>query len=153
MKHVFSFNGKAITVQQPWASAIAFAGKDVENRTRQTHYRGPIAIHAAGTIRMHQLDLPVKSIRGGDKFPISGLIAKGRRKYGLETEDIPLTSHVIAIGMRVDCVQNSRSPWSQREAWHLVIEGIVPIQPVPMDGALGLWQCGFYYEPLKRRRR
>jgi hypothetical protein len=37
---------KTITVQQPWAAAIARYGKDVENRTWFTRYRGLIAIHA-----------------------------------------------------------------------------------------------------------
>ena len=37
---------KAITVRQPWAWAIIFAGKDIENRSWYTRYRGPVAIHA-----------------------------------------------------------------------------------------------------------
>ena len=31
---------RALTVRQPWAHAIAFWGKDVENRTWATHYQG-----------------------------------------------------------------------------------------------------------------
>lgn len=38
---------KAISVRQPWADAIMFHGKDVENRTRLTKHRGLIAIHAS----------------------------------------------------------------------------------------------------------
>lgn len=37
---------KAITVQNPPAHAIAFLGKSVENRSRPTHHRGLLAIHA-----------------------------------------------------------------------------------------------------------
>lgn len=37
------FRGKAITMIQPWASAIAFAGKDIENRSWYSHYRGALA--------------------------------------------------------------------------------------------------------------
>lgn len=39
---------RALTVQQPWAWAIVYGGKDVENRTRNIAgaYRGPLAIHA-----------------------------------------------------------------------------------------------------------
>jgi hypothetical protein len=36
---------KALSVRQPWALAICH-GKDTENRTRPTHHRGPIPIHA-----------------------------------------------------------------------------------------------------------
>ena len=37
---------RAITVKQPWAWAIAAGFKDVENRTTNWSYRGPLAIHA-----------------------------------------------------------------------------------------------------------
>lgn len=37
---------KAVSVRQPWAWAIIHAGKDVENRSRITLHRGPVAIHA-----------------------------------------------------------------------------------------------------------
>lgn len=37
---------RCLTVRQPWAAAIAHHGKDVENRTWTTNYRGPIAILA-----------------------------------------------------------------------------------------------------------
>jgi hypothetical protein len=36
-----------LTVQQPYASAIMVGGKDIENRTRTTSYRGPILIHTS----------------------------------------------------------------------------------------------------------
>ena len=42
---------KALSVRQPWAWAIMHAGKDVENRTRITRYRGPVAIHATRCTR------------------------------------------------------------------------------------------------------
>ena len=38
---------KALTIRQPWAWAVVYAGKDVENRRWQTSYRGPLLIHAA----------------------------------------------------------------------------------------------------------
>lgn len=37
---------KALTIQQPWAWATIYGGKDVENRRRRTAYRGPLLIHA-----------------------------------------------------------------------------------------------------------
>jgi hypothetical protein len=38
---------KAISLWQPYASAIALGLKGIETRPRRTHYRGPLAIHAA----------------------------------------------------------------------------------------------------------
>ncbi|MDH4230325.1 MAG: ASCH domain-containing protein [Nitrospirota bacterium] len=41
---------KAISVQQPWAWAIAQGHKPVENRRWRTHHRGRLAIHAPHTV-------------------------------------------------------------------------------------------------------
>lgn len=43
---------RAITVRQPWATAIVRMGKDVENRSRNIagDYRGPVAIHAGSAL-------------------------------------------------------------------------------------------------------
>jgi hypothetical protein len=38
---------KAISLWQPWASAIAIGSKRIETRGWATSYRGPLAIHAA----------------------------------------------------------------------------------------------------------
>lgn len=37
----------AISVRQPWAWFIIYLGKDVENRTWRTLFRGPVWIHAS----------------------------------------------------------------------------------------------------------
>lgn len=41
---------KALTIQQPWASAIMAGVKRVENRTWATKHRGSLVIHAGRTI-------------------------------------------------------------------------------------------------------
>ena len=38
---------KTITLTQPWASLVAIGVKQIETRSWQTSYRGPLAIHAA----------------------------------------------------------------------------------------------------------
>jgi hypothetical protein len=38
---------KALSIHQPWAWAILHAGKNVENRSWPTRYRGPLLIHAS----------------------------------------------------------------------------------------------------------
>ena len=40
---------RALTVKPPWAWAIIHGGKDIENRSWRTHFRGRIAIHASKT--------------------------------------------------------------------------------------------------------
>lgn len=45
---------KAISLHQPWATAIAFGFKTIETRSWATKYRGPIAIHAALCWKLYQ---------------------------------------------------------------------------------------------------
>lgn len=44
LRHPRTF--KALTIRQPWASLIIEAGKDIENRSRRTHVRGWVLVHA-----------------------------------------------------------------------------------------------------------
>ena len=37
---------RALTVRQPWCSAMVIGDKRVENRSRRTRYRGMVALHA-----------------------------------------------------------------------------------------------------------
>lgn len=152
-RHVYTFKGKGLTFIQPWATAVAFAGKDVENRSWRTHYRGPLAIHAGGSSPDDVLDELLRAERGGPRRPLSHWIRRGRRRCELPTdaEAVP-RSHVVAIAMLVDCVERSASPWFGGPfGW--VLGGVVPVEPVPMTGGLSLWDCEFDYTPLARRRR
>ena len=56
---------KAITIKQPWAWAIIFAGKDIENRTWHTHDRGPLLIHAGAAYQANA------GLRGESIHPIA----------------------------------------------------------------------------------
>lgn len=40
---------KCLSIRQPWAWAILYAGKDIENRTWFTYHRGPFLLHASKT--------------------------------------------------------------------------------------------------------
>lgn len=48
---------RALSVRQPWAWAILHAGKDVENRSWATGYRGELLIHAGKTIEDDAVDI------------------------------------------------------------------------------------------------
>ena len=48
---------KIISVRQPWAWLL-FHGKDIENRTWRTSYRGPLLIHASQA--MEEDDFPMQ---------------------------------------------------------------------------------------------
>lgn len=139
--------GKAITIREPWASAIAYAGKNIENRDWRTHYRGPIAIHAGADVDFDELDVPCRQIRGGPKKPLAQWIRQGINKHWTGKDELVTPSNFVAIAMIVDCVERSSSPWFEGE-WGWVLEGIVPIEPVPWKGALSFWDCEFKYKPV-----
>ena len=149
-KALYRFQGKGLSIAQPWASAVAFAEKDIENRSWRSHYRGPLAIHASGTVFKDYFGYRCRTVRGGEKRPVIDWINRGRRRFGLEPEgpDNIISSHIIAIAMFVDAVEKSSSPWFGGE-WGWVLQGVVPIEPIPWTGALGLWDCKFKYRPLQ----
>lgn len=60
---------KALTLWQPWASAVALGLKTIETRSWSTAYRGPLAIHAAKRWRPDQVKFYSQAC-ADDRFPI-----------------------------------------------------------------------------------
>jgi hypothetical protein len=149
----YRFIGKAISIVEPWASAVVFAGKDIENRPKRLRYRGPIALHASQRWWPEDLDRKIGIPGQGSRVRLEELILSGRRRYGLPPFDAAETrGHVIGLGMLVGCLERSRSPWfGGKYGWQLA--GVVPIEPVPFKGKLNLWPCRFDYRPLVPQSR
>lgn len=76
---------KALSIRQPWAWCIIYAGKDIENRTWATQYRGPVLIHAAKTWnRQSEWDAEyIQETFGLDvisrPFDLGGIVGDSRR--------------------------------------------------------------------------
>lgn len=64
---------KAITLHQPWATAIARGYKRFETRSWGTQYRGPIAIHAGKQTDFDELDY----LRELPHIPDMGVVENG----------------------------------------------------------------------------
>lgn len=105
---------RIITVRQPWATAIIRAGKDVENRSWPTSYRGRLWIHA-GRIRD-----PVE-IEGLDDEQLS-------RDAG----------HVLGHVTLIDVIRDSPSAWARPGQWHWILSDARPVRAFPRRGAIGL---------------
>lgn len=85
----------ALSVRQPWAWLIVSGLKDIENRPRRTHHRGPLLIHAG------------LSLESYTEENIEWLA----KKYGVH---IPLeldTGGIVGVVDVVDCVETHRSKW------------------------------------------
>jgi hypothetical protein len=111
--------GKALSVRQPWAWAIIEGGKDVENRKRRTHYRGPLLIHAG-------LQDDLKGWQFLDEMEI------------LLPVDPP-SGGIVGVVDLVDCVEGYDSVWAQEGCWHWLLANPRPLRFVPYKGTLGLF--------------
>ena len=123
-------NYYTLTVKQPWAWAIIYAGKDVENRTwiPKGDYRGPIIIHA------------------GKAFDYKGYNwMKGNK--GILKAELPKPQHFKLGGIigEVDFRKAVRSmkfsPW-MFGPWGWVLENPMPLPFYRMPGKLGLYDVG-----------
>lgn len=125
----------AISVRQPWAWAIVFGGKDVENRVKRAitiggmdrHSR--IAVHASTGMTRDEYDEARDFMAGiGVTCPHPSELVRGG---------------IIGSVSIVGTVKESTSPWFFGP-WALELADAVPCEPIPSVGQLGAfrWQGG-----------
>ena len=127
---------KALTVRNPWAECIAQGVKLVENRTRRTKHRGPLAIHAGAAWA---------AIGGLDDRVEKALAGRWRFTYGA----------VIATVNVIDChpaADGCCAPWGDHlpdvQVFHWVLADVQRLDnPVPAKGRLGLWDIDLQETP------
>jgi hypothetical protein len=119
---------RALSIRQPWAWAILNAGKDIENRPRRFHHRGPICIHASlNNSAGHHLvsSLEIKRAAGSPiEVPYRASLTHGG---------------IIGTAEIVDCIEASDSPWFFGP-YGLVLRNVQPVPFIPVKGALGLFR-------------
>lgn len=126
---------KALSIRQPWAWAILYAGKDIENRDWQPRnpglrFRGRVLIHAG-----KQIDADAAA---------SDMIISHALASGVAPEDIPADGQMLPRGgivgsvEIVDVVTTSPSPWFTGH-YGLVLREPRPLPFVPLKGALGFF--------------
>lgn len=131
---------KALTLQQPWATLVAMGAKRIETRSWRTRYRGPLAIHAAAGLppaaRAACLHPPLEAaLRAADVWP---------------PESLPRGA-VLAVTCLLACARigpDTIPPEPERSfgdyapgRWAWLLEDVHALpQPIPVRGALGLWE-------------
>lgn len=109
---------RGITLRQPWASAVADLGKDVENRTWATPYRGLLAIHAGLRVERDAVD-----------------------ELGIATDQRLPRGCIIAVARLSDVVDNSPSRWARAGHFHWLLTDVQRLaDPIPLTGRLGLFR-------------
>jgi hypothetical protein len=117
---------KCLSVRPPWAWALVFGGKTVENRTARTAHRGPLLIHAAKTVEVL------------DRWPTGDLVPFAAYERA---------GHVLGLVDVVGCVRFARvmvaqelrsDPWAQGP-WCWRVARPRPVEPFRWRGLPGLF--------------
>ena len=119
---------KCLSLRPVWAWAVIFGGKTIENRTWKTDYRGPLAIHASG------------SMQGADDAA-----AEVTRICGTEVPYTLDCGAVIGVVDLADCLdaaaplKRADARWASRGCYHWVLRNPRPCRPFDVKGKLRLW--------------
>jgi hypothetical protein len=114
---------RALSVRQPWAWLIVNGFKDIENRSRRTHHRGPLLIHAGSS-----LDSYAEKIEWVE------------RKHGIS---VPLemdTGGIVGVVDVIDCVESHKSKWFEKGKFGWVLANPRCLKFRPCKGALNLFR-------------
>lgn len=126
---------KILSVRQPWAWAIVYAGKDIENRSWPTKVRGRVLVHAS----LYAPD----SFDAMDVLDASGL--RDVERWALDRKmtgsDIHNQRGGIVGSVEIDgCVTEYASPWFFGP-FGFVLRDPRPLPFRPMRGQLGFWDA------------
>lgn len=124
---------KALSIRQPWAWAIIHAGKDIENRSWPTHFRGRFLVHASSRRLYH--------------WQYAEFLTFYRNQcliHGVEVPtlgDLRLGGIIGAVDL-VDCVSDSASPWFDRTPGNrgFVLRNPEPLPFRPYKGKLSFFE-------------
>ena len=110
---------KALSIRQPWAWAILHAGKDVENRTWGTCYRGLLLLHASKTVDLDSVRYLIEC--------------------GYDLPDPLVTGALVGTVRLIGCFP-SQSGWAEDGQYHWQLADPRPfLAPIPWRGALRLF--------------
>jgi len=126
---------KALSIRQPWAWLILHAGKNIENRTWSTTFRGEFLIHAAKRMTFEEYD--------------SALEFAYDLNPALEQIEIPHPAHIIRGGIvgtarLVDVIpphieRPDDFPWNAEGQFGLILADVREVPFVQMNGRLGFF--------------
>lgn len=124
---------RALSLWQPWATAIALGVKRIETRHWQTAYTGPLAIHAAKHWTKAEKDFASSEHALGRlpaRLPFGAIVATCRLDGCRFTEDVE---------MQVSAIERIYGNYTAgRFAWFLS-EIIALPEPIPFRGAQGFF--------------
>ena len=142
----------AISLRQPWASAVALFGKDVENRSNWPFkHRGPLIIQASATKPYRSdLELFLKLARedGATDDDLADISSESYPLNLFPHGQLIAVVNLAAVLERDDDVPENHpaneSPWADDEAnYWLYFSEAVALVPVQYKGALGMFKVPY----------
>ncbi|MEU5879495.1 hypothetical protein [Spirillospora sp. NPDC047279] len=122
---------QAISVQQPWAFAIARGVKDVFNQGLPTAYRGPLLIHASMRVDLKACDSPGIQAAGWDsRDPLATIGAV------IATAELADVCAAASRDLPCDC-----GPWADPGVYHWRLSNVRALpRPIVALGRPDLWE-------------
>lgn len=117
---------KALSIRQPWAWLILHGGKDIENRTWNTKFRGRVLIHASKGMTRDEYDdadFALSSINPTLRLPPFAELQRGGIVGSVEI---------------TDCVSQSNSPWFAGN-FGFVLKNPIVMPFIPCMGSLSFF--------------
>ena len=117
----------ALSIIQPWAECIVSKGKNVENRSRISHKRGFIAIHASAAYKKEYFEYCNEDY-----------------KFKIGRDDVAYGS-IVGFAELVDVITKKEvtkktKKWFSGE-YGYVLANVIKLQtPIKAKGALGFWK-------------
>ena len=129
---------QVLSLYPEWAWAVMFAGKDVENRSWRTSYRGTLLIHASSKRSSHEALESARSL----------LCTRSKLRPKDLPDEFPSSAILGAVEL-VDCVEDAKSSWAEADAVHWLLRGPQPLpQPIAdIPGQRRVWP----WTPTKRQ--
>ena len=119
----------SLSIRQPWAWAILNMGKNIENRTWKTNFRGNILIHASNTFDHEGYErLKELSKLLGVTIPPKGII---------KAQSGGFCGVVKIVGCEMDLQGNI---WKQENHYGFMLENPKKIKFIPHKGRLGIFK-------------
>ena len=127
---------KVLSVRQPWAWLL-FNGKDIENRTWRTSYRGQLLIHASQAVDPDDFPMQREWIREAgivipEDLPRGAIVGSATLTDVHDWASPPYTGFVSGQ------VKYSPSPWFEGPYGFLMTDAVEFEQPIQWRGQLGI---------------
>lgn len=129
---------KALSIRQPWVSAILELDKRVENRTWDTRVRGTVLLHAGSSWN---------SYRAGAQEEIARIV---RHKVPELDRDKVLYGGIVGVVELYDVIEPGDNPpkdivkWWNPDEYGFLLRRVKAIPIIPCPGKLGFWDVPDY---------